>query len=327
MHTLCGAPSGVTLSVDEMTAYVFCRSTHGVASVPLLRYDDSDPPAIAAPGTPKPPRVAYRDLAPDPLPEKAALGRRMFFNAADPIMSEGYSCNACHPEGRDDGHVWHQDESLEKDKAGQETIRDTRLHAFALTTTPDADIGVPRQTPMLAGRVSAGPYGWKAHSPSLKHRAIIGFSLHRWSGGWAYDAPKNLDRSEALVAFLRQGLVTPTRHAEPLTPEEERGKRLFSDSAVGCATCHDPKTEYTTRALSELSPLPLDKKRFDKEKSPKYEFKIPSLAFIGGTAPYYHDGSIPTLELLIDLNGDRMGHTKQLSKDDRAALVAFLRTL
>jgi len=219
MHTLCGAPSGVTLSVDEMTAYVFCRSTHGVASVPLLRYDDSDPPAIAAPGTPKPPRVAYRDLAPDPLPEKAALGRRMFFNAADPIMSEGYSCNACHPEGRDDGHVWHQDESLEKDKAGKETIRDTRLHAFALTTTPDADIGVPRQTPMLAGRVSAGPYGWKAHSPSLKHRAIIGFSLHRWSGGWAYDAPKNLDRSEALVAFLRQGLVTPTRHAEPLTPE------------------------------------------------------------------------------------------------------------
>jgi len=110
-------------------------------------------------------------------------------------------------------------------------------------------------------------------------------------------------------------------------PGKKSGQRLFSDSAVGCATCHDPKTEYTTRALSELSPLPLDKKRFDKEKSPKYEFKIPSLAFIGGTAPYYHDGSIPTLELLIDLNGDRMGHTKQLSKDDRAALVAFLRTL
>ena len=254
MHTLCGAPSGVTLSVDEMTAYVFCRSTHGVASVPLLRYDDSDPPAIAAPGTPKPPRVAYRDLAPDPLPEKAALGRRMFFNAADPIMSEGYSCNACHPEGRDDGHVWHQDESLEKDKAGQETIRDTRLHAFALTTTPDADIGVPRQTPMLAGRVSAGPYGWKAHSPSLKHRAIIGFSLHRWSGGWAYDAPKNLDRSEALVAFLRQGLVTPTRHAEPLTPE--RRARQTAVLRLRCRVCDLSRPEdgvHHARALGAVS--------------------------------------------------------------------------
>ncbi len=330
MKTACGAPSGVTLSADESTAYVFCRSTHSIATVSLMRFDGKDPQQKAAePGTGKPALPSAWKLAEDPLPEKAALGRRLFFNAIDPTMSENYSCNSCHPEGRDDGHVWHQDEWFEKDdKSGKETIRDRRLHAFAITTTDDADIGVPRQTPMLAGRVAAaGPYGWKAHSPSLKHRAVIGFSLHRWSGGFWPDAPKNIPRADALVAFLRSGLVPPARPAGPLDAVAERGKRVFNDPTVGCATCHDPKTEYTTRALSELPPLPLDRRRFDKEKSEKYEFKVPSLAFIGGTAPYYHDGAIPTLELLIELNGNRMGNTKQLSKDDRAALVAFLRTL
>jgi cytochrome c peroxidase len=328
MQSACGAPSGVTLSVDESTAYVFCRSTHGIAAVSLLRFDGTDPPPPPAPvGTGE--RPSHFVLAKDPLPEKAALGRRLFFNAADPTMSDNYSCNSCHPEGRDDGHVWHQDEWLESDGKGKpETIRDRRLHSFAITTTEDAGIGVPRQTPMLAGRVSAmGPYGWKGHSPSLKHRAIIGFSLHRWSGGWSTDAPKNIERSDALVAFLRSGLVAPTRNAAPLDAVQKRGKQVFDDPAVGCATCHDPKTEYTTRALSELPPLPLDRKRFEAEKSEKHELKIPSLAFIGGTAPYYHDGSIPTLELLVELNGNRMGNTKHLSKDDRAALVAFLRTL
>ena len=56
-------------------------------------------------------------------------------------------------------------------------------------------------------------------------------------------------------------------------------------------------------------------------------FKVPSLLYVGGSAPYFHDGSEPSLASLIDHNGTRMGHTKQLSPADRAALVAFLETL
>ena len=60
---------------------------------------------------------------------------------------------------------------------------------------------------------------------------------------------------------------------------------------------------------------------------PDSAFKTPSLLFVGGTPPYYHDGRAPTLEALISGNDDRMGKTRQLSEEDRAALVAFLRTL
>jgi len=64
---------------------------------------------------------------------------------------------------------------------------------------------------------------------------------------------------------------------------------------------------------------------FEEEKD--LQFKTPSLRFVAGTPPYFHDGHASTLEEVIEKNNDRMGHTNQLSKEDRAALVAFLRTL
>ena len=48
---------------------------------------------------------------------------------------------------------------------------------------------------------------------------------------------------------------------------------------------------------------------------------------LGGTAPYFHDGSAATLEDLVRSNRDRMGKTSQLGPDDQAALVAYLRSL
>lgn len=318
MATRCGAPTGVALSADERTAYVFCRSTHTLATVALDLLD-------AVGGEPPKVEMEFVSLAAEPLDEQAALGRRLFFNGRDVRMSGGSGCAGCHPEGRDDGHVWHQEEQAdEKEKTG---IRSLMMHSVELQNAYDAFLGTPRQTPMLAGRVSAnGPYGWKGESPSFKHRALMGFVIHRW-GGW--DAPGGADerikQAEAIVAFARKGLRTPPVDTSPLTKVEEYGKKLFNDPAVGCATCHKPETEYTDRAVYDLGPLPGAKGRFDKEID--WKFKTPSLLFIGGTAPYLHDGGVPTLEALIEQNGDRMGRTKQLNPDQRAALVAFLKRL
>jgi cytochrome c peroxidase len=312
------APSGVALSEDERTAYVFCRGDHRVTAVPL------EPTGAGEPA--KPSAGAAVTLAADPLPEKAARGRRLFYDANDGVMSERYACAGCHPEGRDDGHVWQEDFQEDSSKKGE--IRILRMHAFPFATrNEDRTPGTPRQTPMLAGRVAAsGPYGWKGESKTLRHRIQIGFSIHHtWGGGGV--GPEGAERAEALVEFLRDGLVPPPREDRPLTDEEQRGRRIFDDPNVGCATCHVPKTEYTNRAVVGLGPWIVDKKRFEPEAREDWRFKTPSLRYVGGTPPYYHDGSSSTLEELLERNGDRMGHTKHLFREDRAALAAFLRTL
>ena len=65
-------------------------------------------------------------------------------------------------------------------------------------------------------------------------------------------------------------------------------------------------------------------------------FKTPTLREVARTAPYMHDGSLPTLEAVVefyDKGGrpnpqlDREMTALRLSADDRAALVAFLKAL
>jgi len=319
--TRCGAPTGIALSEDESTAFVFCRSSHDLGIVRLDAYDkrapyESSPPAVFS-------------LGPDFLSEQAALGRRLYYNARDWLMSASYNCAGCHPEGRDDGHVWHEDIRESYEQPGK--FEPNAMHAFEDKQAFEGFAkGAPRQTPMLAGRLAAhGPYGWKGESPNLKHRVIVGFGIHRWLGGGplSYSADKTLPRAEALIAFARNGLVPPPRVTREKTDVEKRGEVLFNDANVGCATCHLPKTEYTNRALVGLGEWAFEKARFDTELKDDWKFKTPSLLYLAGSAPYYHDGSAATLEELIERNGKRMGHTDHLSKEDRAALVAFLKTL
>jgi len=318
-ETKCGAPTGVALSADEKTAWVFCRSNHAIATVTL---DPLDQVGGDAPSVP----VTTLSLAADPLPAQAALGRRLWFNGRDPRMSGGFGCAGCHPEGRDDGHVWHQEEVADdKEPHG---FRELMMHSIEVQNTYETFIGAPRQTPMLAGRVAAqGPYGWRGNSPTLKHRALIGFTIHQW-GGWSPfgGADERIMRAEALAVFARTGLRPPPVDQRPLDEQEEAGKRIFSDPKVGCATCHNPSTEYTDRVSYDLGKLPTVKGRFVPEL-PGSKFKTPSLLFVAGTAPYLHDGGVPTLEALVEQNDDRMGRTKHLGTAERAALVAFLKRL
>ncbi|WP_437504927.1 hypothetical protein [Sorangium sp. So ce1099] len=306
--TLCGAPSGVALSGDESLAWVYCRSTDTLA---IVRLDEHK---AAGPYEQGP--VPFIRLAEPPLHEKAAIGRKLFYNATDWTTSGGLGCAGCHPDGRDDGHVWH------------EVSGESFANFFgSADNRPMEGLagGVARQTPMLAGRVSAeGPYGWNAQSETLAARVREGFGLHRWGLGDGSNIEVAL-RAGYLATFLREGLVPPPREDRPLTPEEKHGFALFTSEAAQCSRCHVPETEYTDRMGYPMPGLAVRPGFYREKKGQVY--KTPSLRFIAGTAPYYHDGSAGTLEELVENNQDRMGRTSHMSRKDRAALVAFLRTL
>lgn len=307
----CGAPTGLALNDAETMLYVFCRSTYDVATVLLTDREAKTQPLVVA-------RVAT-----DPLDEAGSRGRRLFYGGNDDYSSAGLGCAGCHPEGRDDGHVWHDVVDL------KETWRSGPVFLasqYLVAKTNGGRRGYPRQTPMLAGRVkAAGPYGWHAQSKDFNERLAEGFGRHRWSGS-SGDPTSWLvgERSYALQIFLRKGLVTPPRMERALNDEELRGKKVFESNATLCARCHLPGPELTDR-----TPYEFDKIRpppgFEEEEDGK--FKTPSLLFVAGTPPYYHDGHVATLEALILGNNDRMGKTNQLSAADKKALIAYLKTL
>ena len=65
-------------------------------------------------------------------------------------------------------------------------------------------------------------------------------------------------------------------------------------------------------------------------------FKTPTLREIARTAPYMHDGSLATLEVVVDFYGDGGRpnphidpeiHPLHLSVEEKRALVAFLKSL
>jgi mono/diheme cytochrome c family protein len=329
----CGAPTGVVLSEDEDVAWVYCRTTDNLVAVRLtpngVRSVRSETEHVEA-GNYKQTISLWGPFAYASLVEAEAdaseetqalaLGRRLFFDATEPAVSGGISCGACHPDGRDDGHVWREVLKYPTDKlftfiSGPSIIEPDVKEGFRY--------GYARQTPMLAGRVdAAGPYGWHSESPDLVARIKAGFSLHRWWDRPA-DGLTNRRRAEPLAAYLRKGLVPPPRHQGELTSEEASGKKIFESPQARCSTCHVPKTGYTDRSAL---PVPLQTPpRFWEEENKLY--KVPSLLYVGGTAPYYHDGSFASLEELIDKNLDRMGKTTHLTKDERRDLVAYLRTL
>ncbi len=310
--TECGAPSGIALSADEDTAYIVCRSTNDVVALDLS-------PAPTATLVVRD-RKALVHFAEDTSSIEAQKGKRLFYNATDPIASGGLGCAGCHPDGRDDGHVWHE--------ATFDTVDGMHTN-FVGTHENIPDLakkkGVPRRTPMLAGLVGAqGPYGWHGESPDLASRLAAGMGLHRWGGMPQNIGGAGLGRATLIAIFVREGLVPPPRENRELTEQEKRGREIFNKKDVQCAQCHVPDKNYTDRERYPLKKLPVVD-GFDDESN--QEFKTPTLRFVGGRAPYFHDGRASSLEKLIEMNGDRMGNTSRLSAEDREALVAFLKTL
>jgi len=163
------------------------------------------------------------------------------------------------------------------------------------------------QTPMLAGRLAdTAPFKWDGTAKDLP--TSLGQTIERLGGAGL--AKKDI---AALTAFLSAtpALRTPKRDATAVA----RGKQLFESAEVGCTQCHDGGA-YTDRERHALAAGP--------------EFDTPSLRGIAASAPYFHDGSAPTLEAVVRDRGRVHGMADSAATlDDRqiADLTAFLETL
>ena len=120
-----------------------------------------------------------------------------------------------------------------------------------------------------------------------------------------------------------------------LEDDEKQGYVLFKE--LGCITCHQgvnlggnlyQKIDPTGYFFKDKIPTKIDLGKFLKTnlEEDKYKFKVPTLRNISITSPYLHDGSIYSLNDVVQYMAKyQLG--KNLSDEDTTKIVKFLKTL
>ena len=153
----------------------------------------------------------------------------------------------------------------------------------------------------------------------------------------------SVDNIVDAIATFERSLITPNSRFDQylrgnkiaLTEDEQQGYQYFKD--YGCISCHqginiganmfqrfgvfDGYFNNKTISQSDLG-------RFNVTgiEEDRYVFKVPSLRNVAVTAPYFHDGSVSTLENAVMIMG-RYQLGRELSEEDIRLLTAFLQSL
>lgn len=169
--------------------------------------------------------------------------------------------------------------------------------------------------------------------------------------------------TKALAAFQRSIVSMRSPYdryrwgSEPdaISDSARRGELLFSSSErAGCFQCHggwnfssvrfdgpgeaiDRNGFFFNTGVSAYKPPNRGIREHTHRPEDVGKFRAPTLRNIAVTAPYMHDGSLPTLEAVIDhyAAGGRMEHVNktlilrrfQLSEEEKRDLIEFLKTL
>lgn len=276
-------------------------------------------------------------------PEKAALGRQLFF---DKRLSgdESRSCYSCH--------------------VCEKGLTDGLAKAIGAFNKP-----LPRSSPTLWNIGYHKMFYWDGRSPSLEKQAMAAWTggnmgakdkeaeivakinalegyhsqFHNVFGGDA--TAENI--MQAISAFERTIISGDTAwdrwQAGDQSAASEAAKRGFEVfKTAKCTNCHDgalvTDQQFHNVGVGMDAPEP-DKGRFNatKKEEDTGAFKTPTLRDVAKSAPYFHDGSAATLEDAVDfmLNGgkpnpflDKKNFEKRtITPEQRRDLLEFLKSL
>jgi cytochrome c peroxidase len=137
----------------------------------------------------------------------------------------------------------------------------------------------------------------------------------------------NTDRiAKALAQFVRSIVTTQSKYDQvkqgqaTFTADERDGETLFLTAGnIPCAGCHAPPMFITSNPAAGFG---LNDPN-DVGINGSNRFKSGSLRNIALTAPYFHNGSVATLQSVI--SSQIPAHT--VAPQDRAKILAFLQTL
>ena len=271
--------------------------------------------------------------ASDPLtPAKASLGKRLFFDTRL-SSDEWLSCASCH----DPNHAFSEARKVSVGVRGQRGNR----HA-----------------PTLLGRGFGESQFWDGRAASLEEQvlqpivnpdemgATIESVLQRLHQDPPYRGLTQEGLARALASYIRT-IRSEDSHYDlflagwsiVFSDLELEGLRLFRGKAR-CYLCHTGP-QFTDESFHNTGVAWRDGALEDEGRGAvtgksyhKGAFKTPTLREVGARGPYMHDGSLPTLEDVIDFydgGGNQNPYLDEnivplhLSDAEKKALLAFLR--
>ena len=173
-----------------------------------------------------------------------------------------------------------------------------------------------------------------------KKKAYVDLSLAAFG-----EVPNPKVISNAIASYERTLISGNSRYDQftfqkdstALSNNELRGMHLFNKH--NCVSCHSgfnfTNGEVVNNGLCK-DYKDIGKMRVTLDPKDKGAFKVPTLRNVAITAPYMHDGSIKSLEAVIDHyirggydnpNKDKRVKGIKLSENDKQDLVAFLKSL
>ena len=336
----------------------------------------TDYPLPVPTGFPRPLVPADNPLTTD----KAELGRHLFYDVR--LSGNGrQACSSCHLQER----AFTDGKALAVGSTGQTHPRNSMTLvnvAYATTLTwPNPVLRTLEQqvTVPMFGIDPIVELGMRGHEDEILARMKAETAYPPLFGAAFPSAPdpftiENVER--ALASFERTILSGSSRfdrflyrgEVDALTDVEKRGYQLFGSETMECFHCHggfgftdsvsfagapgDPSFHnnglYNIGGTGAYPPGNHGLVDFTTVPSDMGRFKVPTLRNVEKTAPYMHDGSIATLEEVIDhysaggrtvTSGPYAGVGSQnpyksgfivgftITPDDKAAVVAFLRSL
>ncbi len=276
------------------------------------------------------------DTAANPVTEaKVALGRMLYYDAR---LSKGQdvSCNSCHELGKygvdnqpvSDGHRG------QKGTRNSPTVYNAAGHFVQFWDGRAPTIEEQAKGPILNPVEMAMPDQTRVLALLNSMPGYVQAFRKAFPGE---NDPVTYDNlSKAIGAFERK-LVTVSRwdkylggNQKALSDAEKAGLNKFLDA--GCQTCHSGVylggSMFQKLGLAKPWENTKDPGRFavTKQDSDRMVFKVPTLRNIAKTAPYYHDGSVATLEEAVQQMADHQ-LARQLNREEVDSIVTFLKSL
>ncbi|MBV1860673.1 MAG: c-type cytochrome [Nannocystaceae bacterium] len=274
---------------------------------------------------------------------KADLGRMLYYETR---LSKNHdlSCNSCHDLEKFGVDVREIDGKRTKTSQGHKkafgdrnspTVYNAAFHLAQFWDGRAADVEAQAKGPILNPVEMAMP---DEATVLATLKSIPGY-VEAFEAAFPDNTdPVTYDNMANAIGVFERKLVTPSKFdafiagdAAALTGTEAAGLKTFMD--VGCTQCHSGALlgGNQFQKLGSVKPWPdaKDEGRFALTKSApdKFSFKVPSLRNITETGPYLHDGSVESLEVMVQMMAEHQLAKGSLTAEETQSIMTFLGTL